>query len=649
MCGIAVSISFDGRPADQQALERMGRALAHRGPDESAIATYGSVGFAFRRLAILDLTAAGHQPMETTDGRLSIVFNGEIYNYIELKKELEQLGHTFRSTCDTEVLLLAYRQWGEDCVSRLNGMWAFAIYNKAQRTLFVSRDRFGVKPLYRFQNRNTLLLASEIKGIVASGLYAPETNWRATSKFLLRNRLDDDCDTFFCGVDQVPPGTSLEIQLDGRIKSRRYWALPSATPAHEEIAAPEQTVRELLRDSVRLRMRSDVPIGVCLSGGIDSSAIISLMAAMRPPDATGRLQAFSYIPEEFSEAAGIQLSIERTGAELNELVTTPQQLWDILPRAMWHHDGPVHSPTALVGFELMRLARSRGVKVVLNGQGADEVWAGYPYFFQHYWSDLVRRGRLWRASREISAFSHAHSRSTAALWRVTAAKLLRRSVEGLPGYRALVRERRLSRLYADPWYTNDLVRKLDAPDLTDRSMNFERILRHSVQKNPLPLYLRIEDRNSMAHSVEARLPFLDYRLVSLAFSLGPEWKLRGPWNKYIVREATKGLMAESVRTRRDKMGFPTPSSKWFANAWYQPVRDLLASQSLRESGLVNVARVEHDLERHRTGETDTSRRLFRVVQLGLWLQGLGEHDRPVAEARRPLPSAVRVGGRSELM
>ena len=402
MCGLVATISFDGRPAEPRVLQRASDSIAHRGPDDSGLATYGPVGFGFRRLAILDLSPAGHQPMETPDGRLSIVFNGEIYNYIELKRELEQFGRTFRSGSDTEVLLQAYDQWGTDCVSRFNGMWAFVIYDRARRRIFASRDRFGVKPLYRWTDGKRLILASEIKAIVASGWYQPSVNWTTAARFLCRGHLDADTQTFYEGVDQLAPGCTLEVDLDGRTSERAFWSLEQiADPVPDD---PVARFRELFEDSIRLRMRSDVPVGVCLSGGIDSNAIISMMAKLRGGTTTYPLQAFSYIPEEFSEAKYIHESIERTGATLNELEISPERLWELLPTAIWHYDEPVHSPTALIGFELMRLAKSKGVTVVLNGQGADEVNAGYHNYFRSYWSDLMHGGRFVKAASEVAAY-----------------------------------------------------------------------------------------------------------------------------------------------------------------------------------------------------------------------------------------------------
>jgi asparagine synthase (glutamine-hydrolysing) len=342
------------------------------------------------------------------------------------------------------------------------------------------------------------------------------------------------------------------------------------------------------------------------------------MADLWPGDTGGRLKAFSYIPEEYSEAEYINDSIARTGAELHELHVTPEGLWDILPTALWHYDEPVHSATALIGFELMRLAKSRGVTVVLNGQGSDEVNAGYYPFFRYYWTDLVRQGRWRKAWREISEYSDGHRRDPRQLALDAAGHAWRATLEKVPGYLPMARRRRSQRLQADPWFQPDFVRLLPEEELTQATRPFGEMVRHSVERGPLPIYLRVEDRNSMAHSVEARLPFLDYRLVSLAFGLPAEWKLRGPWNKFIVREATRGTIAERVRTRLDKMGFPTPSRHWFAGPWYDRMRDLLASRSVREQGIANVSAITADLERHRRGEVDAAARLFSFAEFGLW-------------------------------
>jgi asparagine synthase (glutamine-hydrolysing) len=650
MCGLVVTVAFDGQPADPALLKRSSDAISHRGPDDSGIATYGPVGFGFRRLSIIDLSPAGHQPMESADARLAIVFNGEIYNYIELKRELQQLGRTFHSSSDTEVLLQAYDAWGVDCVNRLNGMWAFVIYDKTRRRLFGSRDRFGVKPLYRWSDGKRTILASEIKAIVASGWYTPSINWTTAARFLGRGHLDQDTQTFHAGIDQIAAGSTIEIDLSGQTTERRFWSIANLHDAPPD--DPVAVFRETFEDSVRLRMRSDVPVGVCLSGGIDSNAIISMMAELRRGTVAYPLQAFSYIPEEFSEAEYINQSIARTGAVLNELHTSPRALWDILPTAMWHYDEPVHSPTALIGYQLMRLARQRGVTVVLNGQGADEVNAGYHGYFRAYWSDLMHEGRWGVAFREIREYGRSNAKPYGPLLRESFNHWLRREVRRVPGF-ALVRDPLSGNTIENlSWLSADVRAKIPPADTEAWSKPLSGALAHSVERRPLPLYLRVEDRNSMAHSVEARLPFLDYRLVSLAFSLPNEWKMRGGWNKYLVREALKGVIAEPVRTRTDKMGFPTPSKDWWAGDWYSPMMDLLGSRMLRESGVCEAETVRTSLEQHARGQVDFAGPLFRLAEFATWLDVKGNGAAPSgaeaigSEAHRRAADAALAGSRS---
>jgi asparagine synthase (glutamine-hydrolysing) len=621
MCGIVGVLALDG-PADPCVVRRMALSLRHRGPDADGVYTAGAVGLGFRRLAILDLTPAGDQPMLSSDGRLALVFNGEIYNYVELRRELEALGHRFASTGDTEVLLHAYQQWGRDCLRRLNGMWAFLIHDARTGTIFGSRDRFGVKPLYRCRTRGAVLFASEIKAIRASGLYRGGTNWTAVSRLLYR-RLDavgETGETFYTDIEQVPAGSAFELRASGDVAEWRYWSLdelPDVT-----VSDPPAQFRALFEDAVRLRMRSDVPVGVSLSGGLDSTSIISVMATARAaagPVAPGAsLQAFSFMSSEFDEEPYIRQTLEQTRAELHRVGTDSRRLWDDLTRLLWFQDEPVHSFTAMVGFEVYRLAAANGVKVVLSGQGADEVIAGYPSYFAEYWLWLLRSGKLGQLRREIDAFGRVHGRPRATLLRRTLRQFCGFQLRRSRTYRALGRLRRRASVRANPWFTpevNDVLR--DAADESQGSLDVA--LRRSVERAPLPLYLRVEDRNSMAHSVEARLPFLDYRLVSLAFHLGPQWKLRGPWNKYVLREAMRGCIPEPVRTRADKMGFPVPAARWFRTALYEPMQDLLASEGTRTRGLYNVDVIRGDLEKHREGRINVTDGLFNVAQLESWL------------------------------
>lgn len=615
MCGFAGMVGLNGLPADKQAVARMTASLLHRGPDDGGFYESGSVGLGFRRLAILDLSPAAHQPMMSNEGDLVLVFNGAIVNYIEVRQELLSLGHMFRSTGDTEVLLHAYQQWGHDCVQKFNGMWAFLIYDRRRGCVFGSRDRFGKKPFFCYRTSRYMLFASEIKAIRASGLYQGGINWKVASRFLLQGDLNDDEERFFTGIYQLPPGTSCELDIDGHWKQWRYWSLNTTNVI--DYADPVGSFGELLEDSVRLRMRSDRPVGVTLSGGLDSTAIICLLAKLRGEfehERTTPLHAFSFIAKEFDESTYINDTLVQTQATLHRLQAAPRDLWDKMATVIWFHDEPVHSLNAIVGFELMRLAAARGIRVVLGGQGADETLGGYFSYFPDYWEMLIRHGRLRDAWNEIQRYTSAHGGSAKKQFLASLQKVGITACHHIPAWRFFSNWKHERTQQANAWFSPELCRyfEREAPEYLDLSLNT--LLKYSVEKNPLPLYLRIEDRNSMAHSVETRLPFLDHRLVAMVFTLAAHWKLRGPWNKFVLREAMRQHIPESVRTRADKMGFPVPASKWFAHDLYEPMQDLLATRAVRERGIYNVSAIEHDLQRHRTGDMNVAQGLFNVAQ-----------------------------------
>jgi asparagine synthase (glutamine-hydrolysing) len=626
MCGFAVMMAVGGRPANASAVRRMTTTLRHRGPDDEGIYVNGPVGFGFRRLSILDLSPSGHQPMVSDDGTKVLVFNGEIYNYVELREELRALGHSFRSSGDTEVLLRAYEQWGSDCLSKLNGMWAFVIYDWRRRVLFGSRDRFGVKPLYCYRSAQHVMLSSEVKGILASGYCDTGTNWEVASRFLLYRRLDEDDQTFHASIDQVSPGSAFEVDATGGVKQWKFWTLGAA---EVPVSDPSRQFFDQFQDSVRLRMRSDVPVGVCLSGGLDSSSILALTARQRrEAGADGPLQAFCYASAEFDESRYVAESLKASGAHVNRVTIDPRRLWDNLPKALWHYDEPVHSASALIGFELMRLAANRGVRVVLNGQGADETLGGYHSYFPAYWQTLLSEGRVAECWREIAAYARVRGEAPLPLFRLVARQTIASAARRLTG-----RGQPAPSARRNSWFTPEFAATVtDAPSNSDTRL--DSALRFSVERRRLPLFLRVEDRNSMAHSVEARLPFLDYRLVNLAFSLPAHWKMRGPWNKFVLREAMRGHIPELVRSRIDKMGFPTSVSKWVKHEWYEPFRDLVASRAMRERGIYRIDAIVKDLEAHREGRLDCADALFQIAQFELWSTA-----RQVAEEP---PAAVQV-------
>jgi asparagine synthase (glutamine-hydrolysing) len=634
VCGIAAIIAPGASP-DSVALRRMSSVIRHRGPDDDGLFVSGPIGFAFRRLAILDLSTAGHQPLMSADGQLVLVFNGEIFNYKELRAELQSLGHTFRSSGDSEVLLAAYAQWGRECPSRLNGMWAFLIYDARARCVFGSRDRFGVKPLYRCRIGDRILFASEIKAIRASGYYDAEPNWRRAAEFLLysyhgqADDIDTTSETFYKGIEPVPAGTAFEVDLTGQIKEWRYWSLEaaSASPPDDPVGAFIDT----FEDAVRLRMRSDVPVGASLSGGLDSSSILCTMATMsaqRQSGSTG-LHAFSYLCREFDESRYIDDTLRQTGAVGHLAKIDHADPWKALGQLLWYQDEPFNSMNILITFEIARLAKANGVKVLLNGGGADETIGGYPANFINYWTTLICAGERTKARAEIEAYCSVHGGDPIALYRGTLVHRFRSALRRLPAYDKLSEWRRRRTLQNSRWFSREIAGNLPRIPSYAEGGTLEATLKDQIERAPLPYYLRVDDRSYMAHSVEVRTPFLDYRLVDLAFSLPPDWRMRGPWNKYVLREAMRKRLPESVRARPDKMGFPVPTRDWVRGSLYEPLQDLLASRETRTRGLYDVGAIRCDLERHRAGELDVSAGLLAFAQFELWLKGLESPAAPV--------------------
>lgn len=614
MCGLVAVIDKSGQQVDPGWLEKMADVIRHRGPDDSGYWSRDGVGLAFRRLSIQDLSPCGHQPMSTGDERYTIVFNGEIYNFVELRAELQALGHQFVSHGDTEVLLKSYLQWGEACLQRLNGMWAFVIHDRQTGQVFGSRDRLGIKPLYRHEGERYLLLASEIKSILASGQLKPEANLGRVAGFLLNGSLDQDCSTFFAGIEQVPPGYAFRIQR-GRYQQWPYWQIDTA-PQPGLADAPERFAA-LFEDAIALQLRSDVPVGVNLSGGLDSTSI--LCAAARRRAANGDqspLLAFCYMSPEFDESRYIDATLAQTGARLVPLETSPQRIWQDFDKLLDFHDEPFHSMTAVIGYQLMQLAADNGVKVLLNGQGADEVLGGYPSYFRDYWYTLARAGQLGKAWSEIAAYAAAQGQAAMPLFGALLKHLLQSTLHENPFYRQLAMARRRRAYRSNDWLDPQLV-DMCPLDLAARKLTLQHILKQSVIREPLPLYLRVEDRNSMACSIEARVPFLDHRLVEFGFVLPADWKLKGPWNKYVLREAMRNRIPEIVRSRVDKMGFPTSAASWLATELYSPARDLLLSAH-GEIPYLKVDKVVQQLELVQKGSRSHIGDVVRVLQLILW-------------------------------
>ncbi len=596
MCGIVGIFRLDGQPIEATQLRHMADLLRHRGPDDEGFALFNTaqgyvshykgpdspkdvpltdirsvthtstdLGLAERRLAILDLSPAGHTPLTDSTGELTIVFNGEIYNYVELRAELMAHGYRFRSSGDTEVLLAAYHLWGEACLERLNGMWAFAIWDSRYRRLFCARDRFGVKPFYYVKTPSLFAFASEPKALWASGLVSPECNEVVLEDFLAGYEASSPEATFFQHIRQLPPAHWLRVsQRD--FHQQRFWSLPVNTELGPEKLEERhvQTIRQLLIDSVRLRLRSDVPVGTCLSGGLDSSSIVAIVNHLMKqehgiaPVAIGEHQkTFTAAYEEPSsdERHFARLVVEQTGAQWYQVFPTAESLVEDLDRFVWHHDEPPITTSMYAQWCVMRLVRQQSVTVVLDGQGSDELLGGYlPY--EIYLAQILDGGQWGRFLRESWSISKVGSRSLRAIFpRIVASYMP-------PSWQNRAQSWRSKRMFG--------VRKEVVARATERHTEiFNHATRHNLNLHlahitayNLPRLLRAEDRNSMAFSVEAREPFLDVHLAEYISQLPATYRIYRGWSKYALRRAMQPLLPEAIIWRRDKKGFVTPEARW---------------------------------------------------------------------------------------
>lgn len=608
MCGICAIINLDQQLVRESPIREMMRIMKHRGPDDEGVFVEKNVGLGFVRLSIIDLSHAGHQPMTSADGRYVIVLNGEIYNYIELREELSALGHVFRTRTDTEVLLAAYREWGGDCLDRLNGMWAFAIYDRRERTLFCARDRFGVKPFYYHLDEDRLAFASEIPPLLQLLPGKPRANETAIYDYLVFNRTDQGEGTFFQEIKKLQHGNSMTIQLTedrgqkSEVRINRWYDLKA------NLKEPFRThgeFRETFSSAIGLRLRSDVPVGVCLSGGLDSSSIVSILLKDHQKKDLNTFSAVygRGIPGDESEYIDLYRN-----EPLRMHFTTPsaQSLHLDLHRFVRSMGEPVPTTSPYAQFKVMELAKGK-VVVTLDGQGADEQLAGYHYFFGFSFKELLRTGHWLKFGSELLHYLALH-----------------RSLFGmktllyfmLPGsLRGWVREQSneyLGRDFAD----RNRKRSTFSDDLYGSSSLQESLLNHFEYK--LEHLLKWEDRNSMAFSLEARVPFLDYRLVERTLSLPSDRIIFKGMNKFLLREAMSGTLHEKIRCRRDKIGFDTPMNEWFQN---KSLKDFI-SQQLRSSDflreLVDVKKVLNEYSRRAGGKQSNSREIWKILNLHLW-------------------------------
>ncbi len=621
MCGICGKVYFDQtHPVSQQSLRQMSDTLSHRGPDGEGIWVDGNVGLAHRRLAIIDLRSVADQPMSNEDGSIWITFNGEIYNFQELRADLESRGHIFRTNSDTEVIVHAYEEYGRTCLDRLRGMFAFAIWDARTRTLFLARDRVGKKPLFYFVGHDRFIFSSEIKAILADPSVPIEPDPVALDQFLALGYIPSPL-TAFRGVRKLPAAHWLEVR-DGRWEVGRYWKLRYTPKRHITMPDASAELQWRVTEAVRLRLVSDVPLGAFLSGGIDSSAVVAYMA--QEMDRPVRTFSVGFEEAAFDERPFARLVAQRYATQHTELVVKAP-VRDILPRLIWHYDEPFGDPSAVPSYAIAELTRQH-ITVVLNGDGGDENFAGY----DRYIAD--RRARRW------DVVPQAWRRQLEAMIRCLPAAWLRRQplrkLANVAEAMALSPERRYVRWFGhfmpherQRLYTNafnsavigsdpealfaEAFGQSDAEDWTDAALDVD-----------VNLYLADDllvkmDRATMAHSLEARSPFLDHVLMEFVAELPPTMKLAGTRGKRALKAALRGLLPDNILDR-PKMGFSAPISNWFREDLREMAHDLLLSRRALQRCYFQPQANATLLNEQCTGREDHADDLWALLVLELW-------------------------------
>jgi len=618
--------------------------LTHRGPDGAGLYSDPHAVLAHRRLSIVDL-AGGHQPLSNEDGTVWVTYNGEIYNHGDVRQTLERCGHRYQTKSDTETIVHAYEEWGSDCVHRFRGMFAFAIWNAATRRLLLVRDRLGVKPLYWARVGDRLIFASEIKSILASGLIAAEPNEDVLSE-VLATRYTSGVETLFRGIFKLLPGHRLTFD-NGDLRVEQYWDLPldGPDPALGRTADQQliEEFRDRLQESVRLRLMADVPLGMFLSGGIDSSAVAALMTreVERP------IETFSvaFSDRAFSELTYAREVAQAVGAVSHEVVIDDGDFFAALPRLIWHEDEPIAHPSSVPLHFVSALAREH-VKVVLTGEGSDELLAGYG----KYPRALIN----WRAGG-------VYERLVPSVFRSVVATSVVPRLPGMVGRYArlsfLAMARKPETMFLDNFAGMPLrtQRELlnshsDCGDPYSNSLEyFERVngangmlgrLLYTDVKTYLVELLMKQDQMSMSTSIESRVPFLDHQLVEFVARLPERLKLRGFTTKRILREAMRGVLPERI-LQRPKMGFPVPFTQWMRSHWNAMAQEVLLDTRSRQRGLIDVTAVATLLRDHRNGTRDGSDAIWSLLNLELWyrtfIDGDGVQTLPMQTGRSIAP------------
>jgi asparagine synthase (glutamine-hydrolysing) len=605
MCGIAGEIRFDGIPSNPAITKAMCDAEFHRGPDDEGYYSHGPVSLGIRRLAIIDLTK-GLYPLQNETGTIRLVFNGEVYGFDALRLALEDRGHRFRSKTDAETVVHGYEEWGIGCLDKLDGMFAFALWDDREQLLWIARDHFGIKPLYYHGNKSFITFASEIKPILARPDIRRRPNERVIRDYIRSARVDDTPETFFDGIRRLPPGHQLLIRPSGTLRLEKYWTPKISRELNGDLSGNEaETTRRLFLESVERQLVSDVPVGTCLSGGIDSSSVVSAIRRVHPKGSTSTgewIKAFSAVFPGYAidETKYAKIVCESAQAEYNPVEPKADELWRDLLDLVKCQEEPFSSTSIYAQYRVMKRAKERGITVLLDGQGSDELLCGYIPLYLHYLLMLRKHGMHHR--------------------------LLVEGVRSLDLIGPLIKLRMFGYFMRLLAYGKSLMFGAKPRKATNRSKtatakvsedDLPGVLEMLTSVHGLPALLRYEDKNSMWHSIEARVPFLDRPFFEYVAALPLDRKLRDGWTKYIFRRAMSGILPEQIRLRRSKIGFETPEKRWLENELRGVLQEFFSKPDLQALKHYSLGSVRKLLSKPRLSVDDTSR-IWRVLNLELW-------------------------------
>lgn len=608
MCGIAGFIDPKlNKDESLKLISSMLKTIAHRGPDYSGQWMEPSITLGHNRLSILDLSPASHQPFLFED--LVLTYNGEIYNYLELKEELKEKGIVFNTTSDTEVITAAYKVWGKDCVKHFVGMWAFAIWDKSKKTLFCSRDRFGIKPFYYIHKGNKFYFGSEYKPLKKAPLFENELNNDQIYRGLQLGWVTYKDETYYQTIKSLPPAHNL-IYKDGETKSYQYWDL---NPCNQEDPGDLETVsdkfRELFLESLNIHMRSDVPVGGCLSGGLDSSAIASAIGKKYTKTDFNTYTIY-YTGENAVDERPFAEEVTKKYNSLKPRFYSPSEneIKENLEKMIGFFDVPPAGSSPLSQFFVMQLASKDGMKVLLDGQGADEYLAGYNHSFYRYGADLMKEGRFGKLYRELGYLKQYQGYSGKKLTDIFLKSFLTLLSNEDSLYNFEYRN-------YFPFLPGENKKVINLKSFSEGS-KLNHFLYHLTFNSSLPTLLHNEDRNSMAYSIESRVPFLDHRILEFVFSLANKYKYDKGWTKTILRKGLNEFVPEKITKRTDKKGFVTPGEvKWLRG----PLKNYVEEINLSNLPMLREEKARKIIRDYKRGDNTNAKMVWRLAMLNKWV------------------------------